>query len=206
MNVWIPSISFWSFLQSHPFPIASWEAKDGVTSLDLLVDPRNGLTQKLYTCAEYYRERPSKGTDRILDEHPRTVIRWLRSRDDLCESVEQGFKSTAVDCHKSHETLSESMEEGVENIQPTKFGYERYEGEPQRSDFRLAVISGPHGMGIPVGDHGKVLMIATGFGIVAQIPYLKQLVWGLNRHQVRTREIRLIWQLQSFGSSIDPYR
>jgi hypothetical protein len=98
------------------------------------------------------------------------------------------------------------MEEGVENIQPTKFGYEHYEGEPQRSDFRLAIISGPYGIGNPVGDYGKVLMITTGLGIVAQLPYLKQLAQGLNNHQVRTREIRLIWQLQSFARSTDPYR
>ena len=91
----------------------------------------------------------------------------LRPRDALCESVKQGFKSTAVDCHESHERLSESIEEGFENIQPTKFGYERYEGEPQRSDFRLAIISRPHGIGIPVSDYRKVLIIATGFGIVS---------------------------------------
>lgn len=193
VSVWIPSISFWSFLQSHPFTIASWENKEGVTSLDLLIEPRKGLTQKLYTCAEHYRERPGKGTDRTLDERPRTIINFCKPQDTLCESVEQGGKSTAVDCYKSHETLSESMEEDVENIKPTKFGYERYEGEPQRSDFRLAIFSGPHGTGIPVGDYGKVLMIATGFGIVAQLPYLKQLVRGTNNYQVRTREIRLIW-------------
>jgi len=76
------------------------------------------------------------------------------------------------------------MEEGVENIRSIKFGYERYEGEPQRSDFRLAIISGPHGMGIPIGDYGKILMIVIGFGIVAQLSYLKQLVRGLNNYQV----------------------
>ena len=61
-------------------------------------------------------------------------------------------------------------------------------------------------MGIPVGDYGKVLMIATGFGIVAQLQYLKQLAQGLNNYEVRTREIRLTWQLRSFGRTIDPYR
>ncbi len=163
VNVWIPSVSFWSFLQGRRFTIASWEAKEGVTSLDLLVQPRKGLTQKLYACAEYYRERPGKGIDRISDERPRTIINLGKPQDTLCESVEQGGKCTAIDYHKSHETLSESIEEGVENIQPTRFGYERYEGEPQWSDFRLAIISGPHGMEIPVGDYGKVLMIATVF-------------------------------------------
>ncbi len=89
-----------------------------------------GLTQKLYTCTEYYRERPRKGTDRILDERPRTIINFVKPQDTLCESVKQGGKSTAVNCYKSHETLSESMEEDVKNVKLTKFGYERYEGEP----------------------------------------------------------------------------
>ena len=39
VNVWIPSVSFRSFLESRPLTIASWEAKEGVTSLDLLVEP-----------------------------------------------------------------------------------------------------------------------------------------------------------------------
>ena len=119
VNIQISSISFWSFLQSHPFPIASWEAKDGVTSLNILIDLRKGLTQKLYTYAEYYRERPSKETDRILDERPRTTIKLLKYQDILCESVKQGFKSTAVDCYKFHEILPELIEEGIKNIQLT---------------------------------------------------------------------------------------
>ncbi len=75
-----------------------------------------------------------------------------------------------------------SLEEGVENTTPLKFGYESYEGEPQRSDFRLAIFSGPHGTGVSVGDYGKVLMIAAGFGIAAQLPYLRELVSGFNNY------------------------
>lgn len=71
-----------------------------------------------------------EGLDRILDKRPRTIFDFSKAQDTLCESVEQGGKSTAVDCHKSQEILSKSMGEGVENIQPTKFGYEHYEGEP----------------------------------------------------------------------------
>lgn len=43
INLWIPSISFWSFLQSHPFLVASSEVGERV-ALDLLVDPQKGLT------------------------------------------------------------------------------------------------------------------------------------------------------------------
>ncbi|MCJ1341891.1 hypothetical protein MMC31_000069 [Peltigera leucophlebia] len=108
--------------------------------------------------------------------------------------------------HKSQETLPDSielkrngrveryegsLEEGVENTTPSKFGYESFEGE------RLAIFSGPNGTGISVGDYEKVLMIAAGSGIAVQLPYPRELVRRFNSYQVRTREIRLIWQLQS---------
>lgn len=43
VNLWIPSVSFWSFLQSHPFMVISWEPKEQHT-LDLLIEPQRGLT------------------------------------------------------------------------------------------------------------------------------------------------------------------
>ena len=46
INLWMPSISFWSFLQSHPFMVASCEAGEW-TTLVLLIDPQKGLTSKL---------------------------------------------------------------------------------------------------------------------------------------------------------------
>ena len=35
-------------------------------------------------------------------------------------------------------------------------------------------------------------MVATGFGIAAQLPLLKELVQGFNRSQVRTRTIHMV--------------
>lgn len=43
ISLWIPSVSAWSFLQSHPFVIISW-AED---NLQLIVKPRKGLSGKL---------------------------------------------------------------------------------------------------------------------------------------------------------------
>ena len=51
INLWMPSTSFWSFLQSHPFTVTSW--KDGAqNSLELFIEPRNGLTQKFLRYAK----------------------------------------------------------------------------------------------------------------------------------------------------------
>jgi len=46
INLWIPSVSFWSFLQSHPFVVISWAAKPQ-NHLDLFIKPRQGLTREL---------------------------------------------------------------------------------------------------------------------------------------------------------------
>ena len=49
--------------------------------------------------------------------------------------------------------------------------------------------------GAIIGDYEKVLMVASGFEIAAQLPFIKELIQGFNRSEVRTRNIHLIWQL-----------
>lgn len=125
INLWIPSVSFWSFLQSHLFVVASCEEGEH-TTLGLLVDPQKGFTSKLQRLA-------------------------------------------------------------------------RYESGSNRSDFRLALFTGLHGVSAPLGEFERVLMVASGFGIVAQLPYLRQLIRGYNDFTTRTRRIRLVWQLENIG-------
>ena len=55
INVWIPSVSLWSFLQSHPFIVASW-SEGGKPSLDFLIEPRDGFTRKLFDRAPEYEK------------------------------------------------------------------------------------------------------------------------------------------------------
>jgi len=46
INLWIPSVSFWSFLQSHPFVVISWADKPQ-DHIDFFIEPRRGLTREL---------------------------------------------------------------------------------------------------------------------------------------------------------------
>lgn len=57
-----------------------------------------------------------------------------------------------------------------------------------------AWVDGPYGTAHEVGDYGSVLMFATGIGIAAQIPYIKELLKGYRDCTVRTRNISLKWQ------------
>jgi predicted ferric reductase len=79
------------------------------------------------------------------------------------------------------------------------------------SDTRHAAwIDGPYGPNRIVNmtrskipDFGHLFMIATGIGVAAQIPYMKQLVEGYRHGAVRTQRITLIWQLDEAGKSDD---
>ncbi|KAL8832495.1 MAG: hypothetical protein Q9191_000222 [Dirinaria sp. TL-2023a] len=123
INLWIPSVSFWFFLQSHPFIVASCE-EDEQTKLELLIDSQKGFTSKLQRLARY-----ESGSD------------W--------------------------------------------------------NDFRVALFTGPHEASAPLGEYERVLMVASGFGITAQLPYLRQLIRDYNDFTTRTRRIRLVWQLEN---------
>jgi predicted ferric reductase len=63
----------------------------------------------------------------------------------------------------------------------------------------LALFSGPHGTSAPVGEYETVLMVASGFGIAAQLSYLRQLIYGYNACKTRTRRVHLVWQLETLG-------
>ncbi|KAM0665675.1 hypothetical protein ACQRIU_005936 [Beauveria bassiana] len=41
---------------------------------------------------------------------------------------------------------------------------------------RRAMFSGPHGKKLPVHSYENVVMLATGFGIAAHLPYLRKLI------------------------------
>ena len=61
--------------------------------------------------------------------------------------------------------------------------------------LHLVMFSGPHGSVAPVGSYKSVIMVASGSRIIAQLPYLMQLVHDHNNHKVRTRRVHLVWCL-----------
>ena len=121
INIWIPSVSFWSFMQSHPFVVVS-RTGGCQDKLDLLIEPRRGLTQRL-----------------------------------LCHA-------------KEHPAMNP-----------------------------LVMFSGPHGASVPMDDYENILMVASGFGIAALGPYLKQLIHNSHVRKVQARRVHVIWQIQDTG-------
>lgn len=115
--VWVPRISFWSVVQSHPFMVAWWDQNfDGKScSIHLLIKPQDGFTRKLV------RHSGSSG---------------LR-----------------------------------------------------------AWIDGPYGRPQSFSDYGNVMMFASGVGIAAQVPHIKEILRKYKECRACTKTVLLIWQL-----------
>jgi hypothetical protein len=62
-----------------------------------------------------------------------------------------------------------------------------------------AFFTGPYGTSVPTQDCGIVILVASGMGIVAQLPYLRQLIHNYNACRARTRRIHFIWILKTLG-------
>ena len=75
-----------------------------------------------------------------------------------------------------------------------------------RTDNCSATISGPYGTSFHAGKYAVVVLVASNFGIAAQLPYLSQLMHGYNSRKVRTRRVHLIWQLDIPGGSLERYQ
>ncbi len=72
INLWIPSISFWSFLQSHPFVVASCTGGQQ-TTLELLIGPQRGPTSK-------FLWNSTNGSDSVSDLRLGALQRTTRAQ------------------------------------------------------------------------------------------------------------------------------
>ena len=138
-----------------------------------------------------------------LQSHPFTIASWRDGRPaslELLIEPRSGFTRRLLDCADDYQEDDKSRVELHDEFERRAFGFARnYPSQPEPSDFRIAFVSGPHGSTAPAGEYGKVVMIASGFGIAAQLPLLKELIQGSNHAEVRTRDIHLAWQLQNLG-------
>lgn len=126
INLWMPTVSLWSWAQTHPFTVTSW-SRGKQDSLDLFVQPRRG--------------------------HSLNLLRHVRM-------VTEGSVSF------------------------------------------LALFTGPHGISERVGGYESALVVASGFGIAAVIPYIRQMIYGYNTCTSQIRRIHLVWQVESMDIAI----
>ncbi|KAJ9129698.1 hypothetical protein NKR23_g12482 [Pleurostoma richardsiae] len=82
-------------------------------------------------------------------------------------------------------------------IQPRQ-GFSRdlmLEADTGRKSDILVLFGGPSGRSVPVGNYDVVLLVASGFGIATQLPYLSVLLHRRKTNNTRNSRVHLIWQL-----------
>ena len=67
---------------------------------------------------------------------------------------------------------------------------------------RKIILNGPYGQSPDFGQFGTVLMFASGAGIAAQLPFVKQLLEGYKDYRVQTRRIALYWEMELESKSV----
>jgi hypothetical protein len=114
-----------------------------------------------------------------VQSYPLMVTSWSQEKQDFLDLLVQPHRGLTADllCH--------------------------IRADPRVLLSFLALVSSPHGISEPASRYKTVLVVASGFGIAAAIPYLKQLIHGYNANLSRTRRVHFVWQLQTIGN-IDP--
>lgn len=59
----------------------------------------------------------------------------------------------------------------------------------------IAWVDGPYGIPMDLKPYNRILMVATGIGIAAQISYIKELLEINMRHSVIGRNIFVVWEV-----------
>ncbi|KAH8587310.1 hypothetical protein B0O99DRAFT_694581 [Bisporella sp. PMI_857] len=119
---------------------------------------------------------PSLGVRSIIQSHPFVVTSWT------------GKEQTKL------ELLIEPRRGWTRKLQSRAVAMSRQNGGLGR-----VLFTGPHGAIVPIGDYQYILMIATGYGITAQLPLLERLVQGTLAREVRARRVCLVWEFENIG-------
>lgn len=115
---------------------------------------------------------PSAGLGSAAQTHPFTVISW----SDKPQKHLDLFIEPRCGLTKHLSALSE-----------------------QGPTSRRAMLSGPHGKQLPIDSYENVVLLATGFGIAAHLPYLRKLIHDQNSRATSNRRIHLVWQIERRG-------
>lgn len=112
-----------------------------------------------------------------MQTHPFTVTSWSRGKQNTLDLLVQPRRGLSKD-------------------------FLRYaEAAPDSSVSFLALFSGPHGFRENVSHYESALVVASGFGIAAVVPYVKKMIYGYNTCTSQIRRVHLVWQVESRGES-----
>jgi hypothetical protein len=172
-----------------------------------LISRHNGVIRMTIFVAHPWKARggeyvnismPSVSPLSILQSHPFMVASSNSGPNasiDLIIEPQRGFTQklfSLVDEYHTEQKVDESVNQA--------FGFSRrHPGEPESSDYRRVILSGPHGKSYSLGEYDRALLFAEGLGITALLQLLSELIYGLDHRQFRTRHVCVFWQLRSLG-------
>ena len=129
-----------------------------------------------------YLTVPRVSTTAVFQSHPFMITWWDESqrRAFFLVSPQNGFSRNLL-LHRSNWIKAGKAFLGKDiDFQPSL----------------TTMVEGPYGQCDDLGSFGTVIMIATGLGIAAQIPYIRHLLEAHRNREVRTQSIILYWQVQ----------
>lgn len=165
VNVWFPGVGFRAWLETHPFMIVSWTTDTEWSSSD-----SDTATLVSWTAGE------KGGSVNADGATPRS---WAAKKKP---SSELTTIQLLID---PRDGFTRRLLRHAETTRDTR--------------KRLVLYSGPHGSPASMKEFGSVLMIASGFGVAAHLPYIKELLEGSQACEIVTRRIHLVWQLREQG-------
>ncbi|KAL4740380.1 hypothetical protein BDV11DRAFT_214392 [Aspergillus similis] len=126
---------------------------------------------------------PSLGLFYFFQAHPFTITWWEEDSDGNALSISLMFRARTGFTRKVYNCMN----------------------NPDRDYW--AWIDGPFGPSLvqeygnlrDIGHYGHILMVTSGIGIAAQLPYVKELLQRRHRADIRTQRISLVWQLDRGG-------
>ncbi|KAL4860883.1 hypothetical protein BDV12DRAFT_204602 [Aspergillus spectabilis] len=108
-----------------------------------------------------------------MQTHPFTVTSWSPGKQDTLDLLVQPRRGLSKD-------------------------FLRYAKAARDSSVSFfALISGPHGISENVSYYETALVVASGFGSAAVIPYVKKMIYGYNACTSQIRRVHLVWQVES---------
>ncbi|KAB8265960.1 hypothetical protein BDV32DRAFT_134070 [Aspergillus pseudonomiae] len=125
---------------------------------------------------------PSIGLFYLAQSHPFAICWWEDDGTEKAVSVSLLFRPRSGFTRKILDRLEQDREYTVWIDGP----------------FGPASISS-YGLCGHMGNYGHVFMVATGIGIAAQLPYIKELLKQYRQARIRTQRISLVWQLEQEG-------
>ncbi|KAM3066520.1 hypothetical protein ACMFMG_012018 [Clarireedia jacksonii] len=190
-HIWlrIPSTSYTSFAESHPFMIASWhKTEDGrADRITILVEPKRGFTRKLKLIAN---------SNPLTFHNLENLLMGKKAESKLYRKLATSTNIDEEDFRKSFKELENNTSTNIDAEGFIKQYKEREDSiKTELELFNHAFFEGPYGRPIGAEEFGTVILYATGIGIGAQLATVKHLLESREAGTAKTQRVTLLWEV-----------